>query len=345
MDLHRAVSILQSVVNGIAPHTRNRIPTDCPSQHPDTIHAINAILAQINKAAISPRNGRAWTSSEDIFLRKAFEKGVRIAEIAKRHLRTEGAIRSRLVKLGLIEKPGSGESKVNYTQQNPQLESHRSGHDYGKNDALPSVCRGIQVVETPVPQLSLGVRKVIYTAVQDGADAGEYECTYWNIDNDTWQQLYNLLLEDQPVRTNQEKLWLAYAKALIGADFDNNLYDLSVGNRDPKDVGEERFIEVLEGHDSPATFDESLKCARVLGMRDTQWPFRDRDWCKDNVNETSDYMNSEGYSNDEWDDFASINYTNHEKEYREAMEDWSQCFDDLSPAYWEQYLGGPDDDL
>jgi DNA helicase II / ATP-dependent DNA helicase PcrA len=51
-----------------------------------------------------PRQGVAWGASEDDKLRSGFLAGQKIAALAGAHQRTPGAIRSRLVKLGLIER-------------------------------------------------------------------------------------------------------------------------------------------------------------------------------------------------------------------------------------------------
>lgn len=47
--------------------------------------------------------GSSWTDEEDEKLKKEFESGMRIPEIARIHMRTNGAIRSRLKKYGLID--------------------------------------------------------------------------------------------------------------------------------------------------------------------------------------------------------------------------------------------------
>lgn len=47
--------------------------------------------------------GTSWTNEEDDVLRNEFQSGMKIAEIAKAHGRTNGAIRARLKKHGLLE--------------------------------------------------------------------------------------------------------------------------------------------------------------------------------------------------------------------------------------------------
>jgi hypothetical protein len=52
--------------------------------------------------ALPARHGHSWSADEDDRLRTMFLDGEAIAAIASTHARKRGAIRSRLVKLGLI---------------------------------------------------------------------------------------------------------------------------------------------------------------------------------------------------------------------------------------------------
>lgn len=45
----------------------------------------------------------AWSGNENKHLIKAFRSGKSLTQIAKDHQRPDGAIRSRLIKLGLIK--------------------------------------------------------------------------------------------------------------------------------------------------------------------------------------------------------------------------------------------------
>jgi len=50
-----------------------------------------------------PENaGNPWTTEEDNLLIEQFDKGLTVMEMAGHHKRTEGAIKSRLLKLGKI---------------------------------------------------------------------------------------------------------------------------------------------------------------------------------------------------------------------------------------------------
>jgi hypothetical protein len=50
------------------------------------------------------RVGRPWRENEDKALIEAFDEGVDLDDLAIKHQRTRGAIRSRLIRLGKIEK-------------------------------------------------------------------------------------------------------------------------------------------------------------------------------------------------------------------------------------------------
>lgn len=56
-----------------------------------------------------PRNGEPWTPSEDDYLLASWRSGIPIRDIANAHGRTEGAITSRLPRIGVIEeRDGAG---------------------------------------------------------------------------------------------------------------------------------------------------------------------------------------------------------------------------------------------
>ncbi|MBO9675254.1 MAG: hypothetical protein J7577_17535 [Sphingobacteriaceae bacterium] len=46
----------------------------------------------------------AWNEEEDVLLTQRFSEGIKITQLAKLHSRTYGAIKARLIKLGLVQK-------------------------------------------------------------------------------------------------------------------------------------------------------------------------------------------------------------------------------------------------
>lgn len=137
MEKSEALGVLQALADGIDPNTGENFPDNSPYQHPRIIRAlfvancaIEALLAQEQQGRskknrvtmdsegsarkMLPINaGRAWTTKENQELIAAFEQGISAKELAKRHQRTEGAILSRLIRLGKI--PVDGMNPLNKT--------------------------------------------------------------------------------------------------------------------------------------------------------------------------------------------------------------------------------------
>ena len=70
-------------------------------------------------ARLGERHGTAWTPEEDVRLREAYLVGVTIPELAARHQRGRGAIRSRLIKLGLLEPHGTEKPGTRTSPESP----------------------------------------------------------------------------------------------------------------------------------------------------------------------------------------------------------------------------------
>lgn len=64
-------------------------------------------IAERRASEQSPRLGERWGAEEEGQLRQEFQAGVDIREIATRHGRNVGGIRSRLVRLGLLTDAGA----------------------------------------------------------------------------------------------------------------------------------------------------------------------------------------------------------------------------------------------
>src|SRR5687768_37656 len=107
MQIEQVISILDSVAAGVDPKSGQPIPHDL-FQSPDVIRALftAANALRTNESSGRPRPqaaGARWTDEEDALLSNEFDGGVPIAEIARLHSRTPGAINSRLVKLGKVD--------------------------------------------------------------------------------------------------------------------------------------------------------------------------------------------------------------------------------------------------
>ena len=120
MNAMQAQEILQMLLNGIDPVTGEIFPDDHVCNEPNVIRAFHYAIAALGKECIQTQQndkgksdkaknpltenaGKPWTSEDDGNLIEMYEKGVSITKIAAHYKRTKGAIRSRLVKLGLEE--------------------------------------------------------------------------------------------------------------------------------------------------------------------------------------------------------------------------------------------------
>lgn len=115
MDTKRAIEIIKVLADGTDPYTGEILRNDSPYQNPETVRALFHALKGLKildsrdkRAQALPANaGKAWSEEEDQQLINNFEAGVTIKDLSTQHQRTQGAIQSRLVKLGKIEDSSS----------------------------------------------------------------------------------------------------------------------------------------------------------------------------------------------------------------------------------------------
>lgn len=110
MDIIRAREIVRTLADGVDPTTGEILPAESVYNSPDVIRALFTLMEatseQKRAEQIPNRNaGKPWTEIEDDKLRDEFASKMKIADIAKEHGRTYGAIESRLDYLGLKKKP------------------------------------------------------------------------------------------------------------------------------------------------------------------------------------------------------------------------------------------------
>lgn len=114
MNNQRAEQILQALVQGIDPHTGEPLK-ESVLQNAEVLRALLAGIGTLKGAQVRakrraqlPENvGKAWTDAELATLRREYESGQSIEEIAKTHGRSTRAIAHRLAKLGLIQEDPS----------------------------------------------------------------------------------------------------------------------------------------------------------------------------------------------------------------------------------------------
>ena len=108
MQASEALRIIQSLADGVDPHTGEVLPEDSAYQHPQVIRALFLAVQALERLEGRKRReerlpenvGKPWDRSEDVQLGEGFDAGMTIKELAKRHGRTSGAIQARLERLG-----------------------------------------------------------------------------------------------------------------------------------------------------------------------------------------------------------------------------------------------------
>jgi hypothetical protein len=110
MEPRRVREIFESLVQGTDPDTGAALPSDSIVQRSTVLRALLAGIEAIELAerraarrAHLPKNvGRSWSEPEIATLRREFESGMSIEQVASAHGRTLKAITARLEQMGLI---------------------------------------------------------------------------------------------------------------------------------------------------------------------------------------------------------------------------------------------------
>lgn len=113
MEINKALQIIRTLADGIDPYTGEVYPATSPYQNPETVRALLAAMDALEsarkrkerKSLLPNRAGEPWDEDETLRLIKKFEMGVPINQLASEHKRTNGAILSRLAKLGRTPQP------------------------------------------------------------------------------------------------------------------------------------------------------------------------------------------------------------------------------------------------
>ncbi|NQT20616.1 MAG: hypothetical protein HQ592_12990 [Planctomycetes bacterium] len=116
MDTTEALKLIRLLADGIDPITGEQYPESSPYQNArivralySAIHALEYESGRTTQKKNLPGNaGKPWPEEEAAGLVSGFDAGTSMAELAKIHQRTSGAIQAKLVKLGKIELPESG---------------------------------------------------------------------------------------------------------------------------------------------------------------------------------------------------------------------------------------------
>jgi len=111
MQLQSALPIVRALADGINPLTGEMFSEPSPYAEPRTLRALFSAVELMEREVARERRrerlpanfGKPWTEGEDQALAGAFDSGLALGEIARKHARTQSSIRLRLEKLGKIE--------------------------------------------------------------------------------------------------------------------------------------------------------------------------------------------------------------------------------------------------
>jgi len=114
MDIKEASRILKALYDGVDPFTGEIYEADSPFQNPDMTRALGLALNALQRQegtskrqqVLPGQAGKPWSEQEDKALLAAFDAGIKLAQLAKDHQRSRGAIQARLVRLGKIPVAG-----------------------------------------------------------------------------------------------------------------------------------------------------------------------------------------------------------------------------------------------
>lgn len=102
--------LIEALAKGIDPITGEVLPNESPYNNPNIIRALfQAVKAleylekqEQRERSLPSQAGKPWSDEEDQELLAEFDAGNKLVAIASHHGRTEGAISSRLAKLGKL---------------------------------------------------------------------------------------------------------------------------------------------------------------------------------------------------------------------------------------------------
>jgi hypothetical protein len=103
-----AIAILRMLADGKHPLTGEALPEESCYQSAKVLRALLAGIEALEKAAkrksrpLPTGAGKPWDAEEDQSLISEFERAISVPDLAQMHQRTEGAIRSRLIRLGKL---------------------------------------------------------------------------------------------------------------------------------------------------------------------------------------------------------------------------------------------------
>jgi hypothetical protein len=116
MQLDAALPIVRALADGVNPITGEAYPEQSPYAEPRTLRALYSAVDLMQREVERERRrerlpanfGKPWSEGEDKSLAGAYDAGVGMSELARKHERTQSSIRLRLEKLGKIAPSPAG---------------------------------------------------------------------------------------------------------------------------------------------------------------------------------------------------------------------------------------------
>jgi hypothetical protein len=113
VEAKKALEIICRLADGVNPVTGEVFDADSPYQNVEIVRALNAATDALKiaekyserKKMLPERAGQSWEKQETERLAAGFDSGTSIEKLAKTHQRTNGAIRSQLIRMGKIAMP------------------------------------------------------------------------------------------------------------------------------------------------------------------------------------------------------------------------------------------------
>lgn len=110
MSPREAQRIVESLANGVDPVTGEVLDREGTLSSAQVVRALflaSKVLGETTRkgelaAGRAGNAGKPWSGEEDARLLQSFDAGAVVRDLASLHLRSEGGIRSRLVRLGRI---------------------------------------------------------------------------------------------------------------------------------------------------------------------------------------------------------------------------------------------------
>ena len=109
MDIRSAKEILRVLADGNNPSTGEPLPEDSLYNNPEIIRDLYTVLENLKnndkiRQPLPENAGKSWSQQDDERLCMMFDDGISIKELSEHFKRTRGAITSRLVRLGKVER-------------------------------------------------------------------------------------------------------------------------------------------------------------------------------------------------------------------------------------------------